>query len=107
MAFQPYGEEYVKHRKIFQQAFSRQGVFPFRSIQLHQTHVLLQNLLRDPERHVEHTGRYANLPDLCDVVLTMHIPASRLQSSWRLPMGIESSPTTILILVLQRRSTIY
>ncbi|EKM54608.1 uncharacterized protein PHACADRAFT_197041 [Phanerochaete carnosa HHB-10118-sp] len=59
MSFQPYGEDFHNQRKIFQQAFTRQGCLLFRPIQLYQTHVLLKNLLRDPERHTEHTGRFS------------------------------------------------
>ncbi|GJE94425.1 cytochrome P450 [Phanerochaete sordida] len=58
LAFLPY-ERFQAQRKVFHQAFTRPGCVPFRAIQLQQAQVLLKNLLRDPARHVDHTGRFA------------------------------------------------
>ncbi len=54
----PYGEEFHKTRKLFQDLLSPGGVTIFEDIQLHQAHVFLRNLLQAPEDFSSHVTRY-------------------------------------------------
>ena len=59
LGFTKYGESFHWQRKIFQQSFSRAGSEMFQPIQQQQVHVLLKNLMRDPEHFDQHARWYA------------------------------------------------
>ncbi|EKM54592.1 uncharacterized protein PHACADRAFT_258552 [Phanerochaete carnosa HHB-10118-sp] len=59
LGFLPYGEQFHKQRKLFQQAFTKQGCVVFQPSQLSQTHVLLKKVLQDPERFDDHVRRFS------------------------------------------------
>ncbi|EKM48707.1 uncharacterized protein PHACADRAFT_108423 [Phanerochaete carnosa HHB-10118-sp] len=59
LGFLPYGEQFHKQRKLFRQAFTKQGCVVFRPSQLSQAHVLLKKVLLDPEHLDDHVRRFA------------------------------------------------
>ncbi|EKM54606.1 uncharacterized protein PHACADRAFT_210406 [Phanerochaete carnosa HHB-10118-sp] len=59
LSFLPYGEQFHKQRKLFQQAFTRQGCLAFRSSQLSQTHLLLKKIMQYPARFEDHVRRFS------------------------------------------------
>ncbi|EKM54591.1 uncharacterized protein PHACADRAFT_210387 [Phanerochaete carnosa HHB-10118-sp] len=59
LGFLPYGEDFIKQRKFFQQAFSRQGCGAFRPSQLSQARILLKKVLQNPERYEDHIRQFS------------------------------------------------
>lgn len=57
LAFLPYGERFTRQRKYFQRALSRQGAATFRPSQLRQAHILLENILNNPDAYLSHIRR--------------------------------------------------
>ncbi|GJE94427.1 cytochrome P450 [Phanerochaete sordida] len=58
LSFLPYGSQFHKQRKLFQQTFSRQGCLAFQPSQLSQTHALLKKILQDSARYQDHVREY-------------------------------------------------
>lgn len=57
LAFLPYGSEYHTTRKLFQQQLSRTQCTTYQDSQLHQAHILLQNLIKTPHDFHSHLTR--------------------------------------------------
>lgn len=57
LVFLPYGEQFLKQRKLLQHPLSRQEITKFQHIQVAQAHMLLQKLLDDPLAFDHHTKR--------------------------------------------------
>lgn len=58
LAFLPYGSEFQKTRKLFQEALSRSGVLVFQHIQQRQAGVFLKGLLSSPDNLRAHLKRF-------------------------------------------------
>ncbi|GJE86823.1 cytochrome P450 [Phanerochaete sordida] len=60
LVFQRYGSGFQLHRRLMQQPLMRQEVAIFRPVQTQQCHVLLKNLLANPEDFEAHIRRFTS-----------------------------------------------
>ncbi len=53
----PYGNEFYKSRKLFQEYLSRQACTNFRDMQLNQAQAVHKKLLGTPDKFISHISR--------------------------------------------------
>ncbi|KAF9463048.1 cytochrome P450 [Collybia nuda] len=59
LVFMKYGKDFQFHRRMFQQYFSKNGCIPYRPLQACEAHVLVQNLVSQPEHKENHFLHFA------------------------------------------------
>lgn len=59
----PYGERFRKHRRLMSQVLNSQAILVYRDFQVNNTNMLLQNMLREPEKFERHIFRF--VPEAC------------------------------------------
>jgi cytochrome P450 len=53
-----YGPRFRKHRKLIQDEFNETAIPDFHAVQLREIRVLLNNLLKSPDRFMQHLSRF-------------------------------------------------
>ena len=54
----PYGPRFRKHRRLIQDGFNHTAIPDFPDVQLRETRILLQSLLKSPDLVMQHLTRH-------------------------------------------------